>query len=130
MTCLLRCIVAFGRGVDGFLKQMQCAHNAEMPFHHFIEAIKQDFTVFFGHLRNSGTYVYKKACSHMDMSLARRLADNLRKRRSGKTQEVFARKLGISRVSLTRIENAEQNVSLKTLQQLCKALKCDIGDLF
>ncbi|MCB1532749.1 MAG: helix-turn-helix transcriptional regulator [Alphaproteobacteria bacterium] len=66
----------------------------------------------------------------MDMSLARRLADNLRKRRSGKTQEVFARKLGISRVSLTRIENAEQNVSLKTLQQLCKALKCDIGDLF
>jgi len=64
------------------------------------------------------------------MDLARRLSDNLRKKRGLKTQEVFARKLGISRVSLTRIENCEQNVSLKTLQQLCKALKCDIGDLF
>jgi len=46
------------------------------------------------------------------------------------TQDAYARKLGISRPTLNRIEVAEQNVTLKTLEQLTKALKCDIGDLF
>lgn len=46
------------------------------------------------------------------------------------SQRQFARKLGISKTSLSRMEMAEQNVSLKTLEHLCKRLKCDVGDLF
>ncbi len=64
------------------------------------------------------------------MKLAKRLAENLRRRRGDMTQVEFARKSGISRTSLNRMENCEQNVTLKTLEQLTKALKCDIGDLF
>ena len=64
------------------------------------------------------------------MSLSSRLAKNLRKRRGPKSQYAFARKLGISQASLNRIENNFQNVTLATLEQLIKVLKCDIGDLF
>jgi len=64
------------------------------------------------------------------MSLAKLLAKNLKKRRGKMTQGAFARKLGISRPTLNRLEIAQQNTTLKTLQQLVKALKCDIGDLF
>ncbi len=46
------------------------------------------------------------------------------------TQVSFARKLGISRATLTRVENAGQNVTITTLEQITKALRCDVGDLF
>ena len=39
-------------------------------------------------------------------------------------------KLRISNSSLNRMEQGEQNVSLKTLDVLCKRLKCDVADLF
>ena len=64
------------------------------------------------------------------MNLTKKLAENLRVRRGDLTQEVFARKLGISRATLTRLENADQNTTLKTLEQICKSLRCDIGELF
>ncbi|MBD3618632.1 MAG: helix-turn-helix transcriptional regulator [Chromatiales bacterium] len=64
------------------------------------------------------------------MTLPERLARNLRTRRGDLSQEVFARKLGISRATLTRLESAAQNTTIKTLEQIAKALKCDIGDLF
>jgi len=64
------------------------------------------------------------------MKLPERLARNLRTRRGDLSQEVFARKLGISRATLTRLESAAQNTTIKTLEQIAKALKCDIGDLF
>jgi transcriptional regulator with XRE-family HTH domain len=41
-----------------------------------------------------------------------------------------ARRLGISRPTLTRLENADQNVTLKTLSQICRALRCRPGELF
>ena len=31
---------------------------------------------------------------------------------------------------LNRLESASQNVTLKTLGQLCRALRCELGDLF
>ncbi len=62
--------------------------------------------------------------------LAQRLANRLRGLRGEMSQRQFARKLGISKTSLSRMEMAEQNVSLKTLEHLCKRLKCDVGDLF
>lgn len=64
------------------------------------------------------------------MDLAKRLADNLRARRGAMTQEQFAKKLRISRATLTRLESASQNTTITTLDQISKALKCDVGDLF
>jgi len=42
----------------------------------------------------------------------------------------MAQVLGISRPTLTRLENADQNVTLRTLARLCRRLRCEIGDLF
>ena len=66
----------------------------------------------------------------MIMSFSNRLADNLKKRRGDVSQAQYARKLGISRPTLTRLENAQQNTTIATLERVCKALKCDIGDIF
>ena len=62
--------------------------------------------------------------------LAIRLGKRLRELRGEESQLQFSRKLGISNSSLNRMEQGEQNVSLKTLEVLCKRLKCDISDLF
>lgn len=64
------------------------------------------------------------------MNLSQKLARNLRYRRGDLTQEAFARKLGISRSTLTRLENADQNTTLKTLDTITKRLRCDIHELF
>lgn len=64
------------------------------------------------------------------MNLAKRLSDNLKTRRGDMTQERFAKKLRISRSTLTRLENCSQNTTLKTLEQITKSLKCDVGELF
>ena len=64
------------------------------------------------------------------MTLAQRLAANLRARRGDRTQEEFARRLGISRPTLNRLEAAAQNTTLKTLEQISRALRCPVGELF
>ncbi|MFC4878842.1 helix-turn-helix domain-containing protein [Microbulbifer halophilus] len=64
------------------------------------------------------------------MNLPEKLARNLRARRGQQTQDVFARKSGISRATLTRLESASQNTTLKTLDQITKSLRCDEGNLF
>ncbi len=64
------------------------------------------------------------------MSLPVKLANRLKAIRGQQTQGEFARKLGISRATLNRLESATQNVTLNTLEQLTKSLKCSIGDLF
>ena len=63
-------------------------------------------------------------------NLAARLARKLKEIRGDVPQNRFARKLGISKSSLNRIEIEDQNVSLRTLERLCARLKCDISDLF
>ena len=64
------------------------------------------------------------------MNLPEQLAKNLRARRGDLTQEAFARKLGISRATLTRLESASQNTTFKTLEQIAKGLKCEVGEFF
>jgi len=64
------------------------------------------------------------------VKLHRRLALTLRARRGQATQEEFARRLGVSRATLTRLENGAQNTTLRTLEQLARALHCDVADLF
>jgi DNA-binding XRE family transcriptional regulator len=49
---------------------------------------------------------------------------------TGLSQVQMAKRLGISRPTYNRLENADQNTTLKTLGQLCRALRCDIGELF
>ena len=64
------------------------------------------------------------------MCLSVKLATKLKTLRGNQTQGEFARKLGISRATLNRLESATQNTTLKTLEQLTKSLKCSIEDLF
>ncbi len=51
------------------------------------------------------------------VDLARQLADALRRMRedAGLTHAEMAKRLGISRPTYTRLENADQNTTLKTL---------------
>ncbi len=46
------------------------------------------------------------------------------------TQEEFSRELGRSRATLTRLESASENTTINTLDQISKALRCDVRDLF
>ena len=58
------------------------------------------------------------------------LSKELKRRRGEMTQREFAKKLGISKSSLHRIEMREQNVGIDTLELFCKKLKCKLSDLF
>jgi transcriptional regulator with XRE-family HTH domain len=66
------------------------------------------------------------------VNLAERLAERLRKLReeTGLSQVQMARRLRISRSTLNRLEVASQNTTLRTLDHLCRTLKCEPGELF
>lgn len=57
------------------------------------------------------------------------LASELKRRRGDLSMRDFAIKIGLSKTSLQRIENEEQNVTIDTLELLCAKLKCEVGDL-
>jgi transcriptional regulator with XRE-family HTH domain len=59
-----------------------------------------------------------------------RLAYYLRTLRGDEGQIAFARRIGVSQSTLQRLEMAEQNVGLDTLERICMRLHCEIGDLF
>ncbi len=62
--------------------------------------------------------------------LAKQLGAFLKKKRGGLTYAQFARKTGLSDSTLQRLEMGEQNVTLKTIEQLTQRLKCKVADLF
>jgi transcriptional regulator with XRE-family HTH domain len=62
--------------------------------------------------------------------LAKQLGAFLRKRRGDFTYAQFARKVGLSDSTLHRLELGEQNVTLKTLEQIVDRLNCSISDVF
>jgi len=64
-----------------------------------------------------------------DMNFANNLAKNLKNYRGKMSQEAFARKLGVSDATINRLENQTQNITIATLQQIAKSLKCSGGDL-
>lgn len=66
----------------------------------------------------------------MAQRLAKQLAAFLRKRRGDLTYVQFARKTGLSDSTLQRLEMGEQNVTLKTLEQIVVRLKCSVSDIF
>ena len=63
------------------------------------------------------------------MDLAQQLAHTLKARRGSLKQGVFARKLGISRATLSRLEHAAQNTTISTLEQIARALRCSVTEL-
>lgn len=62
--------------------------------------------------------------------LGKRLAKGLAQIRGEESQNQFAKKLGISNATLNRLENKVQNISLATIEKLCRNLDCDVADLF
>jgi len=42
----------------------------------------------------------------------------------------FAGRYGLSRATVARIESETQNVTIDTLEHLCKVFKCGVSDLF
>jgi DNA-binding XRE family transcriptional regulator len=72
------------------------------------------------------------AATLVAVDLARRLASALRQLRKEAelTQTQMARRLGVSQPTLNRLEAANQNTTLKTLDRLIRALGCEVGDLF
>lgn len=64
------------------------------------------------------------------VQLRRRLAKFIRDRRGPLSQRAFARKSGLGQSTIMRIENLEQNVTIDTLEQLCRAFHVDIAELF
>jgi len=62
--------------------------------------------------------------------LPKKLAAFLRKKRGDLTFQQFSRKTGISDSTLHRLEMADQNVTITTLEQLCDKFNCTIGELF
>ena len=66
----------------------------------------------------------------MAQRLAKQLGRFLRTKRGNLTYQQFSRKVGISDSTLHRMEMGEQNVTLKTLEQICDRLKCTVADMF
>lgn len=46
------------------------------------------------------------------------------------TQREFAKLCGFHRTYIGQIENAKKNISVKTVEQICKSLKMDVQEFF
>ena len=64
------------------------------------------------------------------VQLRTRLARFIKERRGDMPQREFARKIGVGQSTIMRIENLDQNVTLDTLEQLCKYFRLDVAELF
>src|SRR5205807_9072662 len=54
----------------------------------------------------------------------------LRERRGEMTYAEFSRRLGLPPSTLHRLENGDQSITLRGLQQIMKRLKCSLSDIF
>jgi DNA-binding Xre family transcriptional regulator len=66
----------------------------------------------------------------MRQMLDRELAAFLRKRRGEISYAAFAKKLGMTASNLHRLENGEQTITLRKLQEIMERLKCNLTDIF
>jgi transcriptional regulator with XRE-family HTH domain len=64
------------------------------------------------------------------VKLREQLGKFLREKRGSQTLAQFARKLSLSDSSLQRLEIAQQNVTLDTLETILRRLGCKIADVF
>jgi transcriptional regulator with XRE-family HTH domain len=65
------------------------------------------------------------------VKLAERIAESFRRmrREAGVTQSEMARRLGLSQSTIARAEKGTQNLTARTLDELCAALDCNITEL-
>ena len=63
-------------------------------------------------------------------TLERQFAVFIRKQRGERPYRDFARKLGISKSSLARLEMGEESITLKRLNLVLNRLKCQPADVF
>lgn len=54
----------------------------------------------------------------------------LRLSKANLSQEDFAKKLGFDRTYLSRIESGKQNVTIETLEVICKGLSITLSEFF
>jgi transcriptional regulator with XRE-family HTH domain len=66
----------------------------------------------------------------MQQKLEQQLAKFLRAKRGELTYADFAKRLGVTASTLYRLENAEQSITLRKLQEIMDRLKCGISDIF
>lgn len=64
----------------------------------------------------------------MVASLQQRFGRYLRKRRGKLTYEQFARRVGVSKSTLQRLELGQQNFTITTLDRLMRKLKCTAAE--
>ena len=64
------------------------------------------------------------------VQLRMRLAKFIREKRGTATQREFARKIGVAQSTIMRIENLDQNVTIDTLDRLCRIFNTDVQGLF
>ncbi len=62
--------------------------------------------------------------------LEQQLSVFLRKKRGDKTYAEFSRKLGLPPSTLHRLEQCQQSITLRNLQQIMRRLKCKLTDIF
>lgn len=62
--------------------------------------------------------------------LRKRLAKFMKLKRGDMALRAFAKRHGLSFSSVSRIEKLEQNVTIDTLESMCKAFHCDVDELF
>jgi len=63
-------------------------------------------------------------------SLEKQLSRFLRAQRGEMTFADFSRKLGLPPSTLHRLEQCQQSITLRGLQQIMKRLKCGLQDIF
>jgi DNA-binding Xre family transcriptional regulator len=66
----------------------------------------------------------------MPHRLRQQLAEYLRKARGDQTYAQFGRRIGMSSSSLQRLEMADQNITIDSLEKLIRRLKCNVADIF
>jgi transcriptional regulator with XRE-family HTH domain len=66
----------------------------------------------------------------MRQTLDKQFASFLRQRRGTTPYAQFAKKLGMTQSSLFRLENGQQSLTLKKLQQILDRLSANITDVF
>jgi transcriptional regulator with XRE-family HTH domain len=62
--------------------------------------------------------------------LRKRLAKFVKDKRGDEPLRIFAKRYGMSKDTVARIESQELNVTVDALNHMCKAFRCTIEELF
>jgi DNA-binding Xre family transcriptional regulator len=62
--------------------------------------------------------------------LEKQLSEFLRRKRGDLTYVMFAKKIGLRSSTLHRLELCQQSITLRSLQQIMRRLRCKLTDIF